>query len=134
MSEIFVDTIKNKAGSTSLDSDKLPDMYSGSAKTYCNFDGSGTVGFNSTQSLNVSSATDNGTGSYQFNMSSAFTSHFFANSGHLNTGSNYANITLMDSNNVTSSMFPFFTGYVGTTTITKSDYGLIPITIHGDLA
>ena len=134
MSEIFVDTIKNKAGSTSLDSDKLPDMYTGSAKAYCNFDGSGTVGFNGTQSLNVSSATDNGTGSYQFSMSSAFTSNKFANSGHLNTGSNYANIILMDSNYVTSSVFPFFTGYVGTTTITKADYGVIPITIHGDLA
>ena len=56
MSEIFVDTIKNKAGSTSLDSDKLPDMYTGSVKVWCSMSGNTTVD----NSLNVSSITDTG--------------------------------------------------------------------------
>lgn len=64
MSEIFVDTIKNKAGSTSLDSDKLPDMYSGSAKAWFNLNYSTSA---VTDSLNIASLTDNGTGDHDLN-------------------------------------------------------------------
>lgn len=61
MSEIFVDTIKNKAGSTSLDSDKLPDMYSGSAKAWLKSDySSGTPTIQN--SLNISSIGDTAVG------------------------------------------------------------------------
>lgn len=63
MSEIFVDTIKNKAGSTSLDSDKLPDMLSGSAKAWLNMDGTNTVAIR--DSFNTSSITDVSTGRYK---------------------------------------------------------------------
>ena len=59
MSEIFVDTIKNKTGSTSLDSDKLPDMYSGSAKAWAEYN---QISTSVIQSLNVSSVTDNSVG------------------------------------------------------------------------
>ena len=75
MSEIFVDTIKNKTGSTSLDSDKLPDMYNGSARAWVNFNGTGTPSIR--DSLNYSSITDVSTGSYTTaytnNLSGTFT-------------------------------------------------------------
>ena len=62
---IKVDEIQNKAGTTTLDADKLPDAYSGSAKFYINFNGIGTAAVN--KSLNHSSLTDNGTGDFTFN-------------------------------------------------------------------
>ena len=76
MSEIFVDTIKNKAGSTSLDSDKLPDMYTGSAKMFVNFYGTGTP--TARKSFNLSSITDNGTGHYRLTFTNAFADNDFA--------------------------------------------------------
>ena len=76
MSEIFVDTIKNKAGSTSLDSDKLPDMYSGSPKAWMTH-GSTTV---IKDSFNVSSLTDSATGKTAVNFSNAFDAKDYATS------------------------------------------------------
>ena len=57
---IKVDTIQNKAGSTSLAANKLPDMLSGSAKVFAivNTAGDATTG----TTLNVSSVTDVTTG------------------------------------------------------------------------
>ena len=58
---IKVDEIQNKAGTTTLDADKLPNMLSGSAKAWHRFDassGTPTTG----DSLNISSITDGGTG------------------------------------------------------------------------
>lgn len=69
MSEIFVDTIKNKAGSTSLDSDKLPDMLSGSAKAWLYQSSGGLV-----ESFNTSSHVDNSTGNSSYNLTSAMAS------------------------------------------------------------
>lgn len=98
MSEIFVDTIKNKAGSTSLDSDKLPDMYSGSAKVWVNADGTGTIAIR--DSLNVSSITDTATGRITVNFSNNFSNtnygqfgisnnwHTYVSSGDKAVGSN----------------------------------------------
>lgn len=76
MSEIFVDTIKNKAGSTSLDSDKLPNMYTGSAKMFTNFYGLSSLIVR--KSLNLSSLTDNGTGHYQLTFTNAFADDDYA--------------------------------------------------------
>jgi len=64
---IKVDTIQNKAGSTTLDADKLPDMYSGSAKAWLNYNGSTNTIL---KSFNISSLTDNGTGQHDGNFTS----------------------------------------------------------------
>ena len=52
---IKVDTIQNKAGSTSLAANKLPDMLSGSAKVHVSYDGDSNV---VDESFNVASVTD----------------------------------------------------------------------------
>ena len=62
---IKVDEIQNKAGTTTLDADKLPDMLSGSTKSWINFDGTGTIA--TRDSFNVSSLTDLSTGQYRSN-------------------------------------------------------------------
>ena len=69
MSTVFVDTIKNQAGTTSLAADKLPDMLSGSAKAWANLNGSS---FGLRDDFNISTAVDNGTGNYTLNFSNAF--------------------------------------------------------------
>ena len=87
MSTVFVDTIKNQDGSTSLAANKLPDMLSGSAKVWVNFNGTGTIV--NRDSHNVSSLTDNGTGDYQINIFSAMNnaSYYVGESGCTNTSS-----------------------------------------------
>ena len=72
MSTVFVDTIKNQDGTTSLAANKLPDMLSGSAKAWMSLTGTGTISVD--DSLNISTAVDNGTGDYTQNYSSAFNS------------------------------------------------------------
>lgn len=97
MSEIFVDTIKNKAGSTSLDSDKLPDMYSNSPKVWTHFDADATID----GSFNSSSITDNGTGNFDVNFTNNMADHSYAASqltqnntdvGHNGIGTGYIGV------------------------------------------
>ena len=69
---IKVDEIQNKAGSTTLDADKLPTAYNGSAKTFAFFNQQTlTIG----GSLNISSSTDTATGSFTHNFSSAYAAY-----------------------------------------------------------
>ena len=71
---IKVDTIQNKAGSTSLAANKLPDMLSGSAKVFAivNTAGDATTG----TTLNVSSVTDVTTGKRELNLTNAMSTTF----------------------------------------------------------
>lgn len=107
MSEIFVDTIKNKAGSTSLDSDKLPNMLSGSAKVWVNFNGTGTIA--TRDSFNVSSLTDHATGQYQVNISSSMSNSNYAVTGSHSEDNNTSPTGLRNSarqyNNLTTSSY-----------------------------
>jgi hypothetical protein len=64
MSTLRVDTIENSAGGSAIN---VP----GAAKAWVNFNGTGTVAIR--DSLNVSSITDNGTGDYTVNFTSAMT-------------------------------------------------------------
>tara|TARA_R100000329_G_scaffold141344_1_gene124129 strand:+ start:1254 stop:1640 length:387 start_codon:yes stop_codon:yes gene_type:complete len=59
MSTLKVNTIQDTSGSNSSTPSQLNN---GTAKAWCNFDGSGTV--NIRNSYNISSLTDNGTGNY----------------------------------------------------------------------
>jgi hemolysin activation/secretion protein len=81
---IKVDTIQNKAGSTSLAANKLPDMLSGSAKAWVSLNGTGTIALR--DSFNIASIADEGTGDYTVNFSSNMSSTNY--SGEANRSSN----------------------------------------------
>ena len=66
MSTLKLDTLSNKAGTASVPSDTI---VSGTAKAWVNFNGTGTVAIR--RAFNVSSITDNGTGDYTVNFSTA---------------------------------------------------------------
>ena len=66
MSTIKTTTLSNVAGTSSVPVDTV---INGSAKAWVNFNGTGTVAIRA--SFNVSSITDNGTGRYQVNMTTA---------------------------------------------------------------
>lgn len=76
---IKVDTIQNKAGSTSLAANRLPDMLSGSAKVHVSYDGDSNV---VDESFNVTSVTDISSGRGDVNFTSAM-----KNADHTSTGS-----------------------------------------------
>ena len=66
MSTLRLTTISNQSGSSSVPSDTV---INGSAKAWVNFNGTGTVAIRA--SFNVSSITDNGTGQYTVNFTTA---------------------------------------------------------------
>ena len=107
----------------------------GTAKSWVNFNGTGTIA--ARDSLNVSSLDDNGTGLYDTNFSSAFASVNFAQTA----------ICGNESNNSTTNITA--RGYCGTTTTTSAgvemhytnsggtvstDQSHNGVTYHGDLA
>lgn len=73
MSTVRTNTLSNAAGSASVPVDTV---ISGSAKAWVNFNGTGTVAIRT--SFNVSSITDNGTGDYTVNFTSAMTDANYA--------------------------------------------------------
>ena len=82
MSTLKLDTLSNKAGTASVPSDTI---VSGTAKAWVNFNGTGTVAIR--RAFNVSSITDNGTGDYTANFSTAFADANYAmTSSSANTG------------------------------------------------
>lgn len=66
MSNIKADTLSNLAGTQSV---PVATVAQGSAKAWVNFNGTGTVSIQA--SFNVSSITDNGTGTYTVNFTTA---------------------------------------------------------------
>jgi hypothetical protein len=66
MSTIKTDTLQNVAGTLSV---PVSTVVSGSAKAWVNFNGTGTVAIRA--AFNVSSITDNGTGDYTVNFTTA---------------------------------------------------------------
>jgi len=73
MSTLRVDTIQNAAGTDS------PISVPGTAKAWVNFNGTGTVAIRA--SYNVSSITDNGTGQYTVNFTTAMPDTNYATVG-----------------------------------------------------
>lgn len=76
MSTLRLTTISNQTGSSSVPSDTV---INGSAKAWVNFNGTGTVAIRA--SFNVSSITDNGTGQYTVNFTSAMADTNYATIG-----------------------------------------------------
>jgi len=89
MSTLKVTNIQDTGGSNSSTS---AEIYSGRAKAWVNFDGTGTVAIRA--SFNVSSITDNGTGIYTVNFSSSLPDSSYAFSGGVryNTGDGRGNM------------------------------------------
>jgi len=73
MSTLRLDTIQDQAGNNASTPDEI---YSGRAKAWVNFDGTGTVSIRA--DFNVSSITDNGTGDYTINYSNSFSDSNYA--------------------------------------------------------
>jgi len=73
MSTLKLDTLSNKAGTASVPSDTI---VSGTAKAWVNFNGTGTVAIR--RAFNVSSITDNGTGDYTVNFTTAMSDANYA--------------------------------------------------------
>ena len=98
-------------------------VVNGSAKTWVNFNGSGTIAIRT--SFNVSSLTDNGTGDYTVNLTNSFSDEPAAN---MTSGRN--NTYYSSTGNTSSIRFQAFTvGGSG-----NSDTTILAQSAHGDLA
>jgi hypothetical protein len=73
MSTLRVTNVQDTAGANSLTTAQI---YNGAAKAWVNFNGTGTVAIRA--SFNVSSITDNGTGSYTVNFTTAMVDSNYA--------------------------------------------------------
>jgi hypothetical protein len=112
----------------------IPTTYvtNGSAKAWVNFDGTGTIA--ARDSLNVSSLTDNGTGVYTVNYTSAFASANYVVGG----------ASVAFSGGADARLIPWGTQALPTTTATAfggfnfsgsaDDIEYAMVSIHGDLA
>jgi len=96
MSKLKVTTIANVADSESTD---VTNVINGSAKAWVNFNGTGTVAIR--RAFNVSSITDNSTGNYTVNFTTAMVDANYANlatctqgaTGYIATGGTRATTT-----------------------------------------
>lgn len=140
MSTVFVDTIKNQTGTTSLAANKLPDMLSGSSKAWCCWNGTGTAAIR--DSHNVSSLTDNGSGDFSQNFTNNYGSANYVISGCMGWNSaisNYVyNLQPSQDSGITSSSARVYCMNSGVSSGTaysaKGDYYYSAFHSHGDLA
>jgi hypothetical protein len=97
MSTAKFDTLQNVAGTKSVPVSTVVD---GSAKAWVNFNGTGTVAIRA--SFNVSSITDNGTGDYTVNFTTAMPDANYSMNYGVDSGS-YNNIGNYGTSSVTAS-------------------------------
>lgn len=95
MSTLKINTLSNVAGTQST---AVENAINGSAKAWVNFNGTGTVAIR--QAYNVSSITDNGTGDYTLNFTTAFADADYAavygcNSGNSYNANNYSSASYL---------------------------------------
>jgi hypothetical protein len=103
MSTLKTNTLSNVAGTAST---AIENAINGSAKAWVNFNGTGTVAIRA--SYNVSSITDNATGNYTINFTTAVTDANYAVTGM--TGSwNVANGYISQPNPLSTTQFQFRT-------------------------
>ena len=124
MSTVFVDTIKNQAGTTSLAANKLPDMLSGSGKSWCYFNTSSPTSI--TGGFNISSLEDLGTGNTNINITNAM-----ANANDISMQATSNNFQAHNPSTPTATEFWF---YSSTATGAANDGTRNYFTLHGDLA
>ena len=83
-SELRVNTLKDASGNNSV---ALSTVAEGSAKSWVNFDGTGTI---AAYSFNFSSLTDNGTGSYAVTITNAMANNDFYGGAQQQRANGYA--------------------------------------------
>ena len=114
-------------------------VVNGSAKAWCNFDGTNTI--TTRDSFNVASLTDQGAGAYDINFTNNMVNDDFTTSGSTNASSSTANFS---SNNFAAmgNGYPPMTGQTTSNTSAGSyvagtgyvDAALCYVIVHGDLA
>ena len=129
MSTLKADTIQSTSGGAATLTKQS------AAKTWVSFTGTGTISSNI--SLNISSLTDNGTGDYTTNISSAMSGANYVVQTSARDLSSGTNLVLADPNTsrtFTASASNVWTAYAGASNKTLYDASNIEKTIHGDLA
>jgi len=101
MSTLRLDTIQDQAGNNASTPDEI---YSGRAKAWVNFDGTGTVSIRA--DFNVSSITDNGTGDYTINYSNSFSDSNYAVTAFAKNNDNAAQESFVVSANLSDVYTP----------------------------
>mgnify|MGYP003146193389 CR=1 FL=1 len=133
---VKVDTLQNNAGTSSVGMDYV---VNGSAKAWVNFNGTGTIA--ARDSLNLSSLTDDATGLYTVNFSSAFdgADYSISTAGMRNDSySTNANTIIVgiksstDGSTLTSSSVSVSTHYHSNAV--QVDPLTVSVPAHGDLA
>jgi hypothetical protein len=92
MSTLKTNTLSNVAGTAST---AIENAINGSAKAWVNFNGTGTVAIRA--SYNVSSITDNGTGNYTINFTTALPDGSYVINGTHSGGGNGGSSTIIAS-------------------------------------
>jgi len=131
-SELRVNTLKDAAGANSV---AVSTVFNGSAKAWVNFNGNGTVA--AQDSANISSITDNGTGDYTCNLTSAMSNTVYSGLASARDISGATNVVAADGNTsrtVTASAFPVWAAYSGAASKTLYDAFFVDVAINGDLA
>jgi hypothetical protein len=143
MSEIKVDTLtgKTSAGDITVTSEggaATMQLQQGLAKTWVNFNGTGTIA--TRDSVNIASMTDSGVGKFSMNLSNAMSNDDYAMSGcvfHSDAGG-FDDATVISRDNtqtssVSTTVNPFYTFRVqGNVEIKDCRENMI--VLHGDLA
>lgn len=131
-SELRVTTIASNDGSETVDTTYV---VNGSAKLWVNFNGTGTPSVSS--SLNVGSLTDDGTGIYRVNATSAFDSANHCPSGsNINDSStaNRGSVTLSASGSAASTSSAIAIAAYASSSSSYIDFTDVNLQVMGDLA
>lgn len=117
MSTIKTNTLSNVAGTLTV---PVATVVSGSAKAWVNFNGAGTVAIRA--NFNVSSITDNGTGNYTVNFTTAMPDANYSVTGTCNTRTNHPArcVSLAAGATPTTSAINVTTGVPGAQTVVGS--------------
>ena len=108
MSTLKVNTIQNTSATHSSTPEQIAQ---GRAKSWINFNGSGTVAIR--DSFNVSSLTDNGTGNYTVSFSTAMANTTYAplTTGHIFDDQNPENVRDMGAIDLATGSYRYCAGY-----------------------
>ena len=108
MSTLKVNTIQNTSAANSSTPEEIAQ---GRAKSWINFNGSGTVAIR--DSFNVSSLTDNGTGNYTVSFSTAMANTTYAplTTGHIFDDQNPENVRDMGAIDLATGSYRYCAGY-----------------------
>ena len=108
-------------------------VVNGSAKAWVNFNGLGTVSIN--DSYNASSVSDDGTGKYTVNFSSAMSNTYYALVAQTEDGNGYNDPRVINhesSQARSTTAYGLYHWHIGQAAL--DDATKINITVHGDLA